>query len=168
MIKNATGKWPVFIGKPEPTMVDIVREKYGYDASSTVVVGDRLYTDIATGLNAHVAAVCVLTGEATVDEIQNGEVKPTYTFNSVKDIFDILVASINPEYELKLSLSARSKKITDDVLRCEEVLASGNEQFARALSASLYQEYELKHGDGSSLEQLREIKRQLMWAIRML
>lgn len=86
MIKNATSKWPIFIGKPEPTMVDIVRKKYGISAEETVVVGDRLYTDIATGLNAGVTAVCVLTGEATVEEIENGDIKPTLTFKSVADI----------------------------------------------------------------------------------
>lgn len=87
MIKNATGKWPIFIGKPEPTMVDIVRAKEHRFAEETVVVGDRLYTDIATGLNAGITAVCVLTGEATVEEIKNGDIKPTLTFNSVRDIF---------------------------------------------------------------------------------
>lgn len=88
MIKNATGKWPVFIGKPEPTMVDIVRAKEHRFADETVVVGDRLYTDIATGLNAGITAVCVLTGEATVEEIEKGDTKPTLTFNSVRDIFE--------------------------------------------------------------------------------
>lgn len=86
IIKNATGKWPIFIGKPEPTMVDIVRRKFDYDASQTIVVGDRLYTDIATGLNAGVTAICVLTGEATIEEIKNGDIKPTYTFNNVREI----------------------------------------------------------------------------------
>lgn len=88
MIKNATGKWPIFIGKPEPTMVDIVRAKEHRFAEETVVVGDRLYTDIATGLNAGITAVCVLTGEATVEEIRKGDIKPTLTFNSVRDIFE--------------------------------------------------------------------------------
>ena len=90
MIKNATGKWPTFIGKPEPTMVDIVREKFGYSSDQTVVVGDRLYTDIATGLNAGATAICVLTGEATIEEINSGEIKPTYTFNNVKEIYSII------------------------------------------------------------------------------
>ena len=90
MIKNATGKEPKYIGKPEPTMVDIVREREGMTVEKTVVVGDRLYTDIATGLNARVTAVCVLTGEATVEEIGNGDIKPTYTFSSIKDIDTIL------------------------------------------------------------------------------
>lgn len=90
MIKNATKKWPTFIGKPESTMVNIVREKFGYTPDETVVVGDRLYTDISTGLNAGVTAVCVLTGEATVDEIENGTIKPSYTFVSVKELCNII------------------------------------------------------------------------------
>lgn len=90
MIKNATKKWPVFIGKPEPTMVNIVMEKFGVKDEETVVVGDRLYTDIATGLNAGVTAVCVLTGEATVEEIEKGNIKPTLTFESVKDIAELI------------------------------------------------------------------------------
>ncbi len=83
MIKNATGKWPTFIGKPKPTMVEIGMEKFGYRADETVVVGDRLYTDIATGLNAGVTAICVITGEATVDEINKSDIKPSLVFNSV-------------------------------------------------------------------------------------
>lgn len=70
-------------------MVNIVREKYGVGADETVVVGDRLYTDIATGLNAGVTAICVLTGEATVEEIEKGLTKPTLTFGSVLNILNI-------------------------------------------------------------------------------
>ena len=86
MITFATDKTPTYIGKPEPTMVNIVRDKFGYSKDETVVVGDRLYTDIATGLNAGVSAVCVLTGEATEKEIKYGNIKPTYTFESVKEL----------------------------------------------------------------------------------
>ena len=87
MLETATFKKPLFIGKPEPTMVDIVREKFGYKIDETVVIGDRLYTDIASGLNAGAMAICVLTGEATKDEIQNSDIKPTLTFDSILDIF---------------------------------------------------------------------------------
>ena len=90
MIKNATERWPLFIGKPEPTMVDIVRAKEHRFADETVVVGDRLYTDIATGLNAGVSAVCVLTGEATIEQINAGDIKPTFTFKSVKQVNELL------------------------------------------------------------------------------
>lgn len=90
MIGNATGKFPKYIGKPEPTMVDIVRRKYGVVSEKTVVVGDRLYTDIAAGLNAGVTAVCVLTGEAIVSDITEGNIKPTLTFESVKEVLNVL------------------------------------------------------------------------------
>lgn len=86
MIENATGKKPRYIGKPEPTMVDIVREKFKVGVEQTVVIGDRLYTDIATGINAGVTAVCVLTGEANIEKIETSDIKPTLTFESVKAI----------------------------------------------------------------------------------
>lgn len=87
MIKNATAKWPVFIGKPNPTMVNIVRERLNYAIEDTVVIGDRLYTDVAAGLNAGATAICVLTGEATVKEIESSDIKPTFTFQSVREIY---------------------------------------------------------------------------------
>ena len=90
MIKNATNKWPKFIGKPEPTMVEFVKGKFGYTSEETVVVGDRLYTDIATGLNANITAICVLTGEATINEIKKEDIKPSFTFKSVKEIYEVI------------------------------------------------------------------------------
>jgi len=90
MITNATDKKPLFIGKPEPTMVEYVMKKYSCSKEETVVVGDRLYTDISTGINAGVTSVCVLTGEATIDDIINGRIKPTLTFKSVQEIFECL------------------------------------------------------------------------------
>ena len=91
MIRNATGKLPTVIGKPEPLMVNVVREKRGISAEETVIVGDRLYTDIATGQNAGITSVCVLSGEATLADIENGTVKPTYTFRDVGAIRDVLI-----------------------------------------------------------------------------
>ena len=90
MIKAATDRIPIYIGKPEPIMVNTVREKFGYSADETIVIGDRLYTDIAAGLNANVDAICVLTGEATANEIKESDIKPTYTFESIKDIWKII------------------------------------------------------------------------------
>ncbi len=99
MLKAAVNKTPMYIGKPEPTMVNIVQQKYGYTTNETVVIGDRLYTDIAAGLNAGVTSVCVLTGEATMEDIQNGDIKPNLTFKSVRDIWSALTSlkiNMNP------------------------------------------------------------------------
>lgn len=90
MIKNATGKEPVYIGKPNRIMIDCVREKLGYDCEHTVIIGDRLYTDIASGLNAGITAIAVLTGETSPIEINSSKYIPTYTFESVKEIYNIM------------------------------------------------------------------------------
>ena len=86
-IEYATGKKPIFIGKPEPTMIFELMKKFGYEKKDVVVVGDRLYTDIASGVNAGVDTVCVLSGEATLADIEKATKKdtPTFVFNSVKD-----------------------------------------------------------------------------------
>lgn len=90
MIKNATGKYPVFIGKPETMMVDIVCEKEGVSKDEAVIIGDRLYTDIQTGINAGMSNICVLTGEATLKDIEEGDIKPMYVFESVRVIHDLI------------------------------------------------------------------------------
>lgn len=91
-IWRATGKKPIYIGKPEPTMIETLMQKYACTKERTLVVGDRLYTDIASGVNAGVDTVCVLSGEATLQDIQNAEKTetPTYVFESVKDMIACL------------------------------------------------------------------------------
>lgn len=166
MIKNATKKWPVFIGKPERTMVDIVIGKFGVCADEAVVVGDRLYTDIATGLNAGVTAVCVLTGEATIEEIQEGDIKPTLTFNSVKDILNVVHSNEMPPISIALSTKAIRERIKSDIIRCEEILETKNEQVATQFVKSLLEDYDLDvQLNGSAVDSLTEIKRQLMRAL---
>lgn len=90
MLYHATNKRPVVIGKPSPVMINYVVNKFKTDLQSTVVIGDRLYTDILSGINAGVDTVCVLTGEATIEDIKEYKDKPTYTVNSVKDIFNVI------------------------------------------------------------------------------
>ncbi len=90
MIENATGKRPVFIGKPQPTMITTAMEKFGANINETVVIGDRLYTDIASGINAGIDTVCVLSGETTIKDIKSSDIIPTYTFHSVLDFWRTL------------------------------------------------------------------------------
>lgn len=85
-IGKATGRTPAFIGKPEPAMIDIAREKFGADKKDVVVFGDRLYTDIASGKNAGVDSVLVLSGEATLKDLNESDVKPDFVLNSVYDV----------------------------------------------------------------------------------
>ena len=88
----ATGKSPVFIGKPQPTMIEVVMKKFGVEKEKTLVIGDRIYTDIKSGLNAGVDALCVLSGEVTLDEVKESaaDEKPTYTLDSVAVLLQLL------------------------------------------------------------------------------
>ena len=89
-IRYATGKSPLVIGKPEPTMINIVRKKFGASAEDTVLIGDRLYTDIQSGYNAGVTTVCVLSGEASVQDILDYETKPDLVLRDVRQIHSLL------------------------------------------------------------------------------
>lgn len=90
MLKNATGKTPFFIGKPEPIMINCVLKELGMTREETVIIGDRLYTDIAAGKNADVDTICVLSGEAAMQDIADGEIKPTWIYDSVTEICEAL------------------------------------------------------------------------------
>ena len=90
MIKEAVGVEPKYIGKPNKDMVEIISTKFNISKDKMVVIGDRLYTDIAIGVNADIDSICVLTGETKVSDIEISEIKPTFVMESVKDILDII------------------------------------------------------------------------------
>ena len=80
MIEHAVKKKPYFIGKPEPGMVDMSVAQNHFTKDETLVIGDRLYTDILSGINAGVETALVLTGEATRKDAEESSYKPDYIF----------------------------------------------------------------------------------------
>lgn len=67
-IEAATGRRPdKVLGKPDPTMLDGIRDRYGLAPDEIAMVGDRIYTDIAMGHNAGALSVLVLSGETTLE-----------------------------------------------------------------------------------------------------
>ena len=88
MIYNATKKRPIFIGKPEPTMALLAMEKTGFTKEETALIGDRLYTDIACGVNAGVASVFVLSGEGTMADLEKSDVKPDFVYKNIKEFYE--------------------------------------------------------------------------------
>ncbi len=91
LIEGATGKRPELIaGKPDPCMINTICELTGIPKEKVAVVGDRLYTDIMSGINAGVTTVCVLTGEATEEDIKSFSKTPDYVLGSIKDIFELI------------------------------------------------------------------------------
>lgn len=91
MLKDTTDKTPVYLGKPNPDVVKLCLELSGFCPEETLVVGDRLYTDIACGINANVDTCVLYTGEAKPDDIKNTPYKPTYAFDTVEDLYKNLV-----------------------------------------------------------------------------
>lgn len=87
MLFRATKRKPVFIGKPEPTMAELAMEKTGFSKEETVVFGDRLYTDIACGVNAGVSTVFVLSGEGTMEDLETSDVKPEFVYKNIREIY---------------------------------------------------------------------------------
>lgn len=87
MIELATGRMPIFLGKPERTMIDAVSKEWEIPIEKIACVGDRLYTDIAVGINAGATSICVLTGEATKEDIASSDIKPDYCFESINDLY---------------------------------------------------------------------------------
>lgn len=88
MLFRATGKKPRFIGKPEPEMLLLAMEKYGYKKDEAVMVGDRLYTDIASGYNAGIDTVFVLSGEGTLDDLKETKTPPTYVLSNIRELYN--------------------------------------------------------------------------------
>lgn len=87
MLYNATKRRPTFIGKPEPTMAVLAMEKTGFTAKETALIGDRLYTDIACGVNADITSIFVLSGEGTMEDLEKSEVKPDFIYDHIKTVF---------------------------------------------------------------------------------
>ena len=90
MIYNATGKRPIVIGKPEALMPILAMEHTGYLAENTLVVGDRIYTDIKSGIKAGTITALVLSGETTREILDKSEDKPDFVLESAKELIGII------------------------------------------------------------------------------
>ena len=90
MLFRATGRRPRFIGKPRPEMALLAMEKFGYNKEQTVMVGDRLYTDIACGVNAGIDTVFVLSGEGTMEDLKTSDVQPAVILDDIAALLEEL------------------------------------------------------------------------------
>lgn len=86
MLEVATNRKPLYIGKPRKEIIETILLDKGYSKDETLIVGDRLYTDIACGINAGVNTALVLSGEAKITDIDKSPYKPTHVFDSIKQL----------------------------------------------------------------------------------
>lgn len=88
-LRYALGRDPISIGKPSATMLDCVKAKHDFDPERTIMVGDRLNTDILFGKNGGLATLLVLTGITSLSDITGpnaSDIVPDYVTGSLADI----------------------------------------------------------------------------------
>ncbi len=89
-IELSTGVKPKFVGKPFNETVEMIVDATGMVKEKIAFVGDRIYTDVATGVNNGAIGVLVMTGETKLSDIPLSEVKPDVVFDSIKEMGELL------------------------------------------------------------------------------
>lgn len=85
-IEMATGRKAYFVGKPNPLMMRIALKKIGCSTEETIIIGDRMDTDIIAGIESEIETCLVLSGITTTEMIGNFPYKPHFVLNGVIDI----------------------------------------------------------------------------------
>ncbi|HEX2951517.1 MAG TPA: HAD-IIA family hydrolase [Armatimonadota bacterium] len=86
LIESATGVKPYFIGKPNPLMMRSALNYLGVHSECAVMVGDRMATDVISGMEAGMDTILVLSGLTTRDEVERYPFRPTQILPSVREI----------------------------------------------------------------------------------
>ena len=89
-IELSTGVKPKFVGKPFAETTQMVAGATGVAREKTAFVGDRIYTDVATGVKNGAIGVLVLTGETKLEEVPDSEVQPDVIFDSIGEMGKLL------------------------------------------------------------------------------
>jgi len=89
-IEIATGRKAYFIGKPNPLMMRIALKKIGMKREDTIIIGDRMDTDIVAGIESEIDTALVLSGITGIDSIKSFAYRPHYILNGVLDLINKL------------------------------------------------------------------------------
>lgn len=86
LITRATGREPYYVGKPNPLMMRSALRSIGAHSESTLMIGDRMDTDVVSGLEAGLRTILVLTGISTPTTVEMFPYRPTMVLDSVADL----------------------------------------------------------------------------------
>ena len=89
LIEKASGVSPFFVGKPNALMMRTALNYLGSHSENTVMVGDRMDTDVVSGINSGLDTILVLSGVTKKEGVDNCAFLPKYVYNSVADIVPI-------------------------------------------------------------------------------
>ena len=90
LISRATGVEPYYVGKPNPLMMRSALNAIDAHSERTAMIGDRMDTDIVSGLEAGLKTVLVLSGVATRAAAERHPFRPSLIVDSVADLIDDL------------------------------------------------------------------------------
>ncbi|MGZ8742865.1 MAG: HAD-IIA family hydrolase [Nocardioides sp.] len=90
LITRATGVQPYFVGKPNALMMRSALNRIDAHSENTVMVGDRMDTDIISGLEAGLRTILVLTGSTRPEAVERFPYRPTHIRDSVADLVDLV------------------------------------------------------------------------------
>jgi NagD protein len=90
LITKATGVDPYFVGKPNPLMMRSALNRIDAHSETTVMVGDRMDTDVVSGLEAGLRTILVMTGSTKAGQVDRFPYRPTRIVDSVADIVDLV------------------------------------------------------------------------------
>lgn len=85
-VSLSTGREPKYLGKPFAETVEMILDKTGYDRSQIAFIGDRLYTDVATGVQNGAKGILVMTGETRPEDLAQSDVIPDGVYASLGEI----------------------------------------------------------------------------------
>ena len=88
LLYKATEKMPKVLGKPNKEMLLFKLNQIGLSPKDAIMFGDRLYTDVKMGKNAGITTCCVLSGETTLDMINNSDYKPDFIINGIWELLN--------------------------------------------------------------------------------
>jgi len=100
LITKATGVQPYFVGKPNPLMMRSALNRIDAHSETTVMVGDRMDTDVVSGLEAGLRTILVLTGSTRPEQVERFPYRPTRVVDSVADIVDLVDDLTDDEHEV--------------------------------------------------------------------
>jgi 4-nitrophenyl phosphatase len=83
-LEAATGVEPQIVGKPSPWLYREAMKRMGAEPESTAVVGDRLSTDIAGGINAGIKTILVFSGVTTEADLAQSSIKPDLSYPDIE------------------------------------------------------------------------------------
>lgn len=90
LIKASTGVQCEFFGKPSRHTLNYILDFTGLNENEVAIIGDRIYTDIKTADGTDVTSILVLSGEATIKDLEQSDVKPDIVVNNIGELIDFI------------------------------------------------------------------------------